>query len=64
MDNPLGTAQGGTAVAGTQQSLLDLRPGFSTSSSGGNLGRRRRRRDVSGFDALPRGVNVTVSGPG
>ena len=61
VDNPLGVARGGMAVAGTQQSLLDLRPGFS--SSGGKKGRRRRRRDVSGFDALPRGVNVTVSGP-
>ena len=62
VDNPLGSSQGGIAVAGTQQSLLDLRPPPSGIKKMKKI-RRFRGRDVSGLNALPRGVNVTVSGP-
>ena len=57
VDNPIGSSQGGTAVAGTQ-SLLDLRP----------VNRKKKRRelgerDITGLNALPQGLKVTVSGP-
>ena len=58
VDNPLGSSKGGRAVAGSQ-SLTDLRSPVGKKRSW----KRWWRRDVTGLNALPHGVKVTVSGP-